>query len=135
MSRKDKSGRPNSNPLVGLKRPSVIYAPVNKIIQSKSDKREYKLFTLPNQMKVLLIADPAAEKSAAALDVNAGTGHEPKEFQGLAHFTEHMLFQGTKKYPSLTDYNDYISDHAGSRRAFTDFMNTNYHFDISNDHF
>jgi len=77
----------------------------------------------------------AAEKSAAALDVNAGTGHEPKEFQGLAHFTEHMLFQGTKKYPSLTDYNDYISDHAGSRRAFTDFMNTNYHFDISNDHF
>ena len=34
-------------------------------------------------------------------------GHmsDPQELPGLAHFCEHMLFLGTKKYPEENEYN------------------------------
>jgi secreted Zn-dependent insulinase-like peptidase len=31
-------------------------------IKSKSDKRDYKVITLPNELEVLLIHDPAVDK-------------------------------------------------------------------------
>ena len=43
-----------------------------KIKKPRIDTREYKAFTLANDMKVLLIHDDEADKSAAALDVNVG---------------------------------------------------------------
>lgn len=74
-----------------------------------------------------------ADKSAAALDVKVGNALDPKEFQGLAHFLEHMLFMGTKKYPQENEYAQFIQNNGGSNNAWTDLANTNYHFDISND--
>ena len=50
-------------------------------------------------MKCLLISDPETDKSAAALDVNVGSALDPRPMHGIAHFLEHMLFMGTKKYP------------------------------------
>ena len=67
--------------------------------KSKSDKRNYTLKILKNGMKCLLISDPETTKSAASMVVNIGSLLDPKEYQGLAHFCEHMLFMGTKKYP------------------------------------
>jgi len=37
--------------------------------------------------------------SEAALNVKAGSWDEPNEFPGLAHFLEHMLFQGSRTFP------------------------------------
>jgi predicted Zn-dependent peptidase len=45
----------------------------------------------------VLVSDPKF-KSAAALVVNVGQIDDPKEREGLAHFTEHMLFLGIEKY-------------------------------------
>lgn len=50
-------------------------------------------------MKVVLISDPLAEKSAASLDVGIGNLHAPLEFNGLATFLQHMILNGSKKYP------------------------------------
>ena len=33
------------------------------------------------------------------MDINAGSWWDPEDIPGLAHFLEHMLFIGTKKYP------------------------------------
>ena len=30
---------------------------------------------------------------------SCGSGDDPKDLQGLAHLTEHMLFLGSEKYP------------------------------------
>lgn len=46
-----------------------------------------------------MISDKETEKSAAALNVNVGALEDPKDREGLAHFCEHMLFMGSKKYP------------------------------------
>ncbi|MEM6581250.1 MAG: insulinase family protein [Pseudomonadota bacterium] len=107
--------------------PSASLQPV----KSPSDEYQYRYLTLPNEMQVLLISDPDTVKAAAALDVNVGSGDNPPDRQGLAHFLEHMLFLGTEKYPDPAEYEQYITEHGGSRNAFTSLANTNYFFDIN----
>jgi len=106
-------------------------ASTQDIIKSPNDQREYHSTTLSNNLTVLLISDPETDKASAALDVNIGSSDDPIEYQGLAHFLEHMLFLGTKKFPNPDEYQKYISDHGGSHNAFTSLEHTNYFFDIN----
>ena len=101
---------------------------------SPNDARQVDYFVLNNNLPVLLISDPNAEKAAAALDVNVGSGEDPLERAGLAHFLEHMLFLGTQKYPDSEEYQAYIQKHGGSHNAYTSLMHTNYFFDVNADH-
>lgn len=101
-----------------------------EIIKSASDDRQYQYLELPNKLRVLLISDSNAEKAAASLDVHVGSGQDPAGYQGLAHFLEHMLFLGTKKYPEAGEYQQFISAHGGSHNAYTSFEHTNYFFDV-----
>lgn len=71
----------------------------NTLRKSKLDDRLYRYLRLSNSLRCLLISDQDVEKSAACLQVNVGSLHDPKHANGLAHFLEHMLFLGTKKYP------------------------------------
>lgn len=101
-----------------------------QVQHSPFDQRDFRALTLPNQLKVLLISDPAAEKAAASMDVAVGSAANPEEIPGLAHFLEHMLFLGTEKYPEADSYQSFISANGGSFNAFTAYENTNYFFDI-----
>ena len=104
-----------------------------EVIKSPNDNRQYQSFVLPNQLKVLLISDPDTDKAAAAMDVHVGSAANPADRQGLAHFLEHMLFLGTKKYPKAGEYQAFIDAHGGSNNAFTAFEHTNFFFDINSD--
>ena len=99
------------------------------IIKSNSDNREYRYLKLPNEIQVLLISDPEADKSAASLDVNVGCALDPKPLYGTAHFLEHMLFMGSEKYPSENEYAEYVKNNGGYSNAFTSLTDTNYHFE------
>ncbi len=103
------------------------------VIKSPNDRARYESFTLPNQLEVLLVSDPETDKSAASLAVHVGSGSDPDERQGLAHFLEHMLFLGTQKYPRAGEYQDYVRAHGGGNNAYTSFEFTNYFFDIDPD--
>ncbi|XP_059803576.1 insulin-degrading enzyme isoform X1 [Hypanus sabinus] len=107
---------------------------VTNVVKSPEDKREYRGLELTNGIRVLLIHDPTTDKSSAALDVHIGSLADPKEIPGLAHFCEHMLFLGTEKYPKENEYNQFLSEHAGSSNAFTSGEHTNFYFDVSNEH-
>ena len=78
-----------------------------KMIKSPNDPRAYHFKTLPNGLKLLVISDANADKSAAAAVFRSGF-HDPKERPGLAHFLEHMLFIGTEKYPEPDGYFSFI---------------------------
>ncbi|MCC5827407.1 insulinase family protein [Alkalimonas sp.] len=104
------------------------------IITSPNDNRQYQTITLPNQLQVVLVSDPSAEKSAAALNVDVGWLNDPKEQQGLAHFLEHMLFMGTERFPDPDGFINFMSQHGGTYNAFTNQL-TNYMFEINNSHF
>lgn len=102
------------------------------IIQSPQDERSYQYYQLANGLKVLLVSTPDSKQASAAVSVDVGSGDNPKERLGLAHFLEHMLFLGTKPYPSADEYQSYISQHGGFNNAFTAYRQTTYYFEIDN---
>ena len=91
----------------------------NTVVKSPNDDREYRYITLDNKLRVLLVADPETDKSAAALVALRGSFDEPEARPGLAHFLEHMLFIGTEKYPKLDGYQNFLARHGGSSNAYT----------------
>lgn len=105
------------------------------IVKSSQDQRLYRGLLLDNGLKCLLISDPQTDRSAASVDVNTGHMLDPHEFLGLAHFCEHMLFMGSKKYPEENKFSKFIDEHAGSTNAYTANENTNYHFEVATPNF
>ena len=101
----------------------------------KGDKRETKTFSLENGLDVLLVSDPDVHRSAVALSVGVGHLHDPVEKQGLAHYLEHMLFLGTKKYPEVGSFKKFLDEHSGGSNAYTSGAITNYFFQISHEGF
>lgn len=105
------------------------------VVKSPNDQRDYAHVTLDNGMRVLLISDPDADKSAAALVAFRGSFHDPEDRPGLAHFLEHMLFIGTEKYPEPDGYFAFVQKHGGGSNAYTAPDHTNYFFDIQPEYF
>ncbi|KAF9109336.1 Insulinase (Peptidase M16) [Mortierella sp. AM989] len=101
---------------------------------SPNDERSYRLLRLKNDLEVLVIHDPKADKSAAALDVHVGHLTDPDNLQGLAHFLEHLLFLGTEKYPRENEYKEFLSLHAGKSNASTSLDDTQFHFEVGYAH-
>lgn len=113
---------------------AVAAQAASTVIKSPNDPRDYETMVLDNGLKVVLVSDPAADKAAAALDVNIGSGSDPQGREGLAHFLEHMLFLGTEKYPDSAEYKQFMATHGGSENAYTAYDHTNYFFDIDKDY-
>ena len=107
----------------------------NAITTSPNDARDYRHLVLANGLKVLLISDSQADKSAASLSVYRGSFDDPKARPGLAHFLEHMLFIGTEKYPEPDGYFSFVESNGGSSNAYTAPEVTNYFFDVKPDAF
>jgi protease-3 len=112
---------------------SIQPEPQSEIVKSPIDSREYSSLLLDNQLEVMLVSDPSIEKSAAALSVAVGSLQEPKEFGGLAHYLEHMLFLGTISYPTVGDYSEFVSRNGGTQNAYTELDHTNYMVAVNND--
>jgi len=105
------------------------------IVKSLNDSRDYESVILENKLEVMLISDPSIEKSAAALSVGVGSFQESKGFGGLAHYLEHMLFLGTKSYPTVGEYSEFVTQNGGSQNAYTELDHTNYMVAVNNDVF
>lgn len=110
---------------------AVSIAASRQIQKSPNDQRQYQAITLQNQLDVVMVSDPDAEKSSAALSVDVGWLNDPKRQQGLAHFLEHMLFMGTERFPESDGFMKFMDQNGGSRNAFTNQL-TNYMFEINN---
>ena len=101
------------------------------VIKPPLDDSDYVAYTLDNGLRVLLCSDPyQSNEAAAAMDVHVGACSDPESVRGLAHFTEHMLFLGTKKYPKEDSFEVFLASNGGSSNAFTDTENTVYYFSI-----
>ena len=110
------------------------FEPLGNLVKSELDTREYRVIMLRNRLRVLLISDKDTEKSAAAMDVAVGSFSNPVDYQGLAHFCEHMLFYSNEKYPEEGAYADFLSSNGGYDNAYTSTQNTNYHFQVNSDY-
>eukprot|EP00434_Breviolum_minutum_P034884 symbB.v1.2.030880.t1/scaffold3459.1/size56318/3 len=63
---------------------------------------------------------------AMAMAVRAGSYDDPRDLPGLAHFCEHMLFLGTKKYPEPSGFDQFMTKYGGSNNAYTSSEATVY---------
>lgn len=104
-------------------------------VVAPTDKAEFRHLILANGLRVILVSDPKFNKSAAALVVATGQIDDPFDMVGLAHFTEHMLFLGTEKYPDVASYGAFITSNGGYNNAYTATDITNYQFEIRHEAF
>ena len=105
------------------------------VIVSPNDDRDYGLIELDNGLEVILVSDPNAEKSAAALSVGLGAASDPEEYPGMAHYLEHMLFMGSTQFPEPDGFMAFTAEHGGMTNAYTGLDITNYMMMVENDAF
>ncbi len=105
------------------------------MVQSPNDQRQYQPLTLANGLRVLLVQQQDAEKSAAAMAVNVGHFDDPADREGLAHFLEHLVFLGSENFPKEGSYQQFIAANAGSHNAWTGTEHSCFYFDIAHDAF
>lgn len=96
-----------------------------------SERRNLKI-KLDNGLEALLISDSHTDHSGAMLSVKTGSWDNPDAFPGLAHYVEHMLFMGTKHYPDVADFSNFIAEHGGETNAFTANDFTSFMFSCDN---
>lgn len=86
----------------------------------------YQKFTLPNGVRLMLIPMEGVNSVATSVMVGVGSRYETPQINGISHFLEHMVFKGTKKYPTTEDVNT-IERAGGLQNAYTDIDITNFH--------
>ncbi|PLV62880.1 pitrilysin [Erwinia sp. E602] len=103
------------------------------IHKSEKDPRQYQAIRLDNGMTVLLVSDTLATKSLAALALPVGSLENPRNQQGLAHYLEHMVLMGSKRYPEPDNLAEFLKKHGGSHNASTAPYRTAFYLEVEND--
>lgn len=82
--------------------------------------------TLKNGVRMILVPMASVHSMATSVIVGVGSRYETTEINGISHFLEHMVFKGTKKYPTVEDVHT-IERAGGLQNAYTDIDVTSYH--------
>lgn len=82
---------------------------------------------LKNGIRLLVSPMPHLGSVTAMIGVGAGSRCETKDTQGIAHFTEHMLFEGTKRRPSTLTISSELDSLGAKFNAFTSQEMTAYY--------
>ena len=60
----------------------------------------YERTTLPNGLRLLTAQMPGMRSASIAFFFTVGSRYEPNHIAGISHFIEHMLFKGSRHYPT-----------------------------------
>jgi predicted Zn-dependent peptidase len=83
-------------------------------------------FLLPNGLRVWIEPRPESESVTALLVVRASSRYETRANNGISHFVEHMVFDGTEKWPTEEEVADVITHRGGHWNGWTDEETTTY---------
>ncbi|XP_033249666.1 nardilysin-like [Drosophila miranda] len=72
--------------------------------------------------------------AACAVLVSVGSFSEPRQYQGMAHFLEHMIFMGSEKYPIENEFDAFITKNGGFTNAHTENEETCFYFEVEEAH-
>ncbi|XP_030378119.1 nardilysin isoform X2 [Scaptodrosophila lebanonensis] len=72
--------------------------------------------------------------AACAVLIDYGSFSEPRKYQGLAHFLEHMIFMGSEKYPEENAFDAHVKKCGGFTNANTDCEDTLFYFEVAETH-
>ena len=91
-----------------------------------------QVLELDNGLQVVLAPASASGISTVNVWVKAGSVQDPPERRGLAHYYEHMVFTGSKRFPGSA--NEWIESRGGYINATTTHEFTEYHAVIPSEH-
>ncbi|HZZ98733.1 MAG TPA: pitrilysin family protein [Candidatus Saccharimonadia bacterium] len=75
--------------------------------------------TLKSGLTVILVPVKGVESATVLVYVGTGSRYEPSKWAGISHFLEHMVFKGTKKYPTPMALSAAIDAVGAEFNAFT----------------
>ncbi len=90
--------------------------------------------TLPNGLPIVILPKPGTSSVAIDLWIRAGSRYDPPGKSGLAHFVEHLLFQGTAQRSSAAISKE-IARLGGRMNAYTLWDYVQLHLSILPQHF
>ena len=85
---------------------------------------------LKNNLKYVLNQDKKFRSTTIFIFIRVGSKHEIEEEQGMAHFLEHLLFKGTKKFKTNMILNKKIDSLGAQTNASTDKNYTCYYLKL-----
>lgn len=102
--------------------------------QNKVFSQDYVLEELENGLKVMIVKTDYPDLVSIQIPVSTGSRNEVEDGKtGFAHFFEHMMFKGSKKFPQGV-YSDIFKNAGVDNGAYTTNDYTNYHLDFSKEH-
>tara|TARA_Y100000389_G_scaffold204065_1_gene254803 strand:+ start:1073 stop:3706 length:2634 start_codon:yes stop_codon:yes gene_type:complete len=104
------------------------------MILPENENRIFYSNQLKNKIKYTIVQDKNITQASVCVCIKAGSINNPKEYQGLAHFLEHMLFLGSKKYPKENYFDETLKCHGGSSNAYTALFETVYYFTVNSNY-
>ena len=85
----------------------------------------FQFYKLRNGVRVVLVPMEGVESTAVGVFVETGSRYETAKINGISHFLEHMVFKGTKKFPTHRD-TSYLEGLGAIQNAWTDVDATAY---------
>jgi predicted Zn-dependent peptidase len=89
---------------------------------------------LPTGLRLLVAPLPQTRSVTVALYFAIGSRYEAAREQGIAHLVEHMLFKGSRRYPTAQDISETIEGVGGILNAATDKELTVYYAKVASRH-
>lgn len=89
---------------------------------------------LSNGVRVLLVPMAGVESVTTMVLVKTGSRNETAEQAGISHVLEHMVFKGTKKYPSPMAIAEAVDGIGAEQNAFTSKEYTGYYITSAAQH-
>lgn len=94
----------------------------------------YERTTLPNGLRLLTAPMPGMRSASIAFFFSVGSRYEPAPGAGISHFVEHMLFKGTKQYPTARLLSEAIEGVGGAFNGTTGKELTSYTARVPGEH-
>lgn len=89
---------------------------------------------LSNGVRVLLVPMAGVESVTTMILVKTGSRNETEDQAGISHVLEHMVFKGTKKYPSPMAIAEAVDGIGAEQNAFTSKEYTGYYITSAAQH-
>lgn len=81
--------------------------------------KKTKVETLKNKLRVVRVPMEGARSVTVLAMVGIGSRYESEKQNGISHFLEHMVFKGSKKWPTAMDLSQVVDGIGADFNAFT----------------
>lgn len=89
---------------------------------------------LPNRLRLILVPNRKTQAVTVLALITAGSRYESQRVNGISHFLEHLVFKGTRKWPSALALMEVLDSVGGIYNAYTDKEYTGFFAKVNKRH-